>query len=56
MILDPWGHIIAEAGDEPTVITAEINPEVLSDTRSRVPVLEDIRLPIPQNVQVIGTR
>jgi len=53
LILNPWGEIIAEAGDKPQVVMADIDPEVITDTRARVPVLEDIRLPLPENVKII---
>tara|TARA_B100000579_G_C22801194_1_gene839966 strand:+ start:617 stop:1483 length:867 start_codon:yes stop_codon:yes gene_type:complete len=56
LILNPWGEIIAEAGEEPEVVLAEISPATLSDTRARVPVLEDIRLPLPGGVEIIEAR
>ena len=53
LILNPWGEIIAEAGTDPEVVVADIDPSVITDTRARVPVLEDIRLPLPPNVKVL---
>ncbi|PRX96460.1 carbon-nitrogen hydrolase family protein [Paraburkholderia sp. BL25I1N1] len=37
MIIDPWGQVLAEAGEEPDVITAVIDPEHVWDARQRLP-------------------
>lgn len=40
MIVDPWGKILAEAnGEDPSVITADINPELANAARRKIPVL-----------------
>lgn len=39
LIVAPWGEIIAEAGTEPCVVMAEIDPAKVADARSRVPSL-----------------
>ncbi len=39
VIVDPWGNIVAEAGDSPTVIVADIDPNKVAEARSRVPAL-----------------
>ena len=44
MIVDPWGSILAEAGgDEPEVISAEIDTERVADVRRRIPSLANRR-------------
>ncbi|MEJ0013865.1 MAG: carbon-nitrogen hydrolase family protein [Bauldia sp.] len=43
MIVDPWGKILAEAGTEPGVIVAEIDPEASATTRRRLPSLANDR-------------
>jgi predicted amidohydrolase len=43
MIVDPWGAILAEAGTEPGVIVAEIDPEASATTRQRLPSLANDR-------------
>jgi len=43
MIIDPWGEIVAEAGEEETILTAEIDLELVEDVRRRIPVFEDRR-------------
>jgi predicted amidohydrolase len=48
MIVDPWGKILAEAGREPGFIIAEIDPEMSTTTRGRIPSLahdRSFRLP-----------
>lgn len=39
MIVGPWGGIIARAGKRECVLTAELDPDELSRTRARIPVL-----------------
>jgi len=39
MIVGPWGEILARAGDGPEVITVELDPAALQQTRNRVPAL-----------------
>lgn len=43
MIIDPWGRILAEAGAEPSVIMATIDPELSADARRRIPALANRR-------------
>jgi predicted amidohydrolase len=40
MIVDPWGVILADAGHQPGVAIAEINPERLQQVRSQMPSLQ----------------
>jgi predicted amidohydrolase len=40
LIVAPWGEILAEAGDEPGVIIADIDPELSRDARAKVPNLQ----------------
>ncbi|MDF1848145.1 MAG: carbon-nitrogen hydrolase family protein [Parvibaculaceae bacterium] len=39
LIIDPWGDILAEAGTDPCVILAEIDPAKIEDARGRIPSL-----------------
>jgi len=41
MIVDPLGNILAEAGEEEEIITAEIEIDLVSATRSEFPALAD---------------
>jgi predicted amidohydrolase len=43
LIVSPWGEILAEAGTEPGVISAEIDPEAARSARERVPSLRHDR-------------
>lgn len=45
MIVDPWGSILAEKGQNPGVATAEISLERLRHLRERFPVLGHRRMP-----------
>lgn len=42
-IIDPSGEIIAEAGEQETIISAEISLEHLTEYRAKLPFLADIR-------------
>lgn len=43
LIVAPWGEILAEAGTEPCVVTAEIDLKRLDEARQRVPSLRHDR-------------
>jgi len=43
MVIDPWGEIVAEAGEEETILTAEIDLGLVEEVRRRIPVFEDRR-------------
>jgi predicted amidohydrolase len=43
MIIDPWGEIVAEAGEGETILTADIDLDLVADVRRRIPVFEDRR-------------
>ncbi len=43
LILDPWGGILAEAGTEPGVIWAEIDPALSREVREKLPSLNHDR-------------
>jgi deaminated glutathione amidase len=40
LIISPWGEILAEAGEDPTVITAEIDLAKVKDARARISSLQ----------------
>ena len=40
MIIDPWGVVLADAGDQPGLAIAEINPERLAQVRRQMPSLQ----------------
>ncbi|MCW2749463.1 MAG: hydrolase [Aeromicrobium sp.] len=44
MAVDPWGEIVAEAGDEPTTITAELADDDVSRARAVNPSLANRRI------------
>ncbi len=39
LIIDPWGTILVEAGDEPCVVFADIDTAKVADVRGRIPAL-----------------
>nr|WP_255570416.1 carbon-nitrogen family hydrolase [Cohnella sp. CFH 77786] len=43
MVIDPWGEVLAEAGEEETVLEAEIDMALVDDVRGRIPVFADRR-------------
>jgi predicted amidohydrolase len=40
LVVDPWGRVIAEGGEEPGVVMAEIAPADIVTARNRIPSLE----------------
>jgi deaminated glutathione amidase len=44
MVVDPWGVVLAQAGDIPTVITATLEMDEVSRVRGQVPSLQN-RMP-----------
>jgi len=44
LIIDPWGRILAEAGDEPEILVADCDPEAQEQVRTRLPALRHRRL------------
>jgi predicted amidohydrolase len=43
LIVSPWGEILAEAGTEPGVITADIDASLAAECRQRIPALAHVR-------------
>lgn len=43
LVVDPWGRVLAEGGEEPGVITAEIDPRLAAEARKKIPVLQNGR-------------
>ena len=43
LIVGPWGEVLAEAGADPCVITADIDPELSNAARRKVPSLQHDR-------------
>lgn len=43
LIIAPWGKVLAEAGTEPCVIAAEIDPAACAEARARIPALSHDR-------------
>ncbi|MDD7942833.1 carbon-nitrogen family hydrolase [Actinomycetospora lutea] len=43
-VVDPWGEVLVEAGDEEQVVTCSVDPQVVDAVRSRFPALSDRRL------------
>lgn len=43
LVVSPWGEVLCEASDDPEVVFADIDPQVLDDVRRRVPSLRHDR-------------
>jgi predicted amidohydrolase len=43
MVIDPWGEIIAEAGEDESILFADIDLALVDEVRTRIPVFEDRR-------------
>ena len=43
-VYDPWGVSLASSGDEPALVTTEIDPGTVGRVRAEFPALRDRRL------------
>lgn len=43
MVVDPWGKIVVEAGETPSLLTVDIDMDAVDEIRQRIPVFEDRR-------------
>lgn len=43
LVVDPWGEIVAEAGEEETILRAQIDLALTDEVRGRIPVFADRR-------------
>ena len=41
LVIDPWGEIVAEAGENPTVLKADIDLELVQKVRKQIPIFTD---------------
>ncbi|MBZ4016515.1 carbon-nitrogen family hydrolase [Streptomyces purpurogeneiscleroticus] len=48
VIVDPWGEVLAEAGPDEEIISAELDPELVGKVRHSFPVLRDRVLGLPK--------
>ncbi|WP_282606366.1 carbon-nitrogen hydrolase family protein [Pelagibius sp. Alg239-R121] len=44
LIIDPWGEVLADGGEGPGVVVADIDPQAVSRARGRIPALEHDRM------------
>ncbi|WP_226087847.1 carbon-nitrogen family hydrolase [Mesobacillus sp. S13] len=43
MVINPWGEVIAEGGDDEEILIAEIDLDEVKDARSKIPIFTDRR-------------
>lgn len=43
MVVDPWGKIVVEAGEDAQLLTVDIEMDTIEEVRSRIPVFDDVR-------------
>lgn len=43
MVIDPWGEALAEAGEEETILYADIDLSLVDSVRAKIPVFDDRR-------------
>ncbi|MFF1409625.1 carbon-nitrogen family hydrolase [Streptomyces sp. NPDC058289] len=44
LVVDPWGEVLAEAGPGEEILTVELDPKKVAETREQFPALKDRRL------------
>jgi predicted amidohydrolase len=53
MVVDPWGLIISEAGEEEAIVHAQLKTDVIENTRKNLPLLSQRR---PELYNLISER
>jgi deaminated glutathione amidase len=53
MIVSPWGEVLAEAGEDPQILLADIDPRLSAEARAKVPSLRHGR---EFEVEIAGVR
>jgi predicted amidohydrolase len=43
LVVDPWGEVLAEAGEGEELITVEVDPAKVEEARRNIPILQDRR-------------
>ena len=43
MVVDPWGKIVVEAGEDPQLLTVDIEMDLVDEVRGTIPVFQDRR-------------
>ena len=43
MVVDPWGRVVAEAGDDETILRVDLDLELVAAARRQIPVLANVR-------------
>ncbi|MCT2535157.1 carbon-nitrogen family hydrolase [Aquibacillus koreensis] len=44
IVIDPWGHVVEEASENESIVTAVLETELVDEVRSKIPVFEDRRI------------
>jgi predicted amidohydrolase len=52
MVIDPWGTVLAQAPDQPAVVTADLDLDRLETVRAELPSLANRRLPDQDGVKI----
>jgi predicted amidohydrolase len=53
IIISPWGEVIAEAGEKPCIVSADIDLAQVKDARTRIPALNHV---VPIEVETVACR
>lgn len=56
LIVDPWGTVLADAEQQSGVVVADLDPRMIADVRTRIPVLQHRRNLDLEPVEVFGTK
>ena len=51
LVIDPWGKVLLDMGDDPGLTCVELDFAVMEDVRARIPSLRH-RRPLPENVSI----
>lgn len=54
MVVDPWGKVLAQAGDEEELLLVDLDLSVIDEVRAQIPVLKQRRTDLYELVSTIG--
>jgi predicted amidohydrolase len=53
MVIDPWGDVLVEGGEEEGVLFAELKMDLVDNVRKRIPVISDYRAEVYQRDPIV---
>lgn len=56
MVVDPWGKVLAQAGDQEELLLVDLDLSIIDEVRDQIPVLKQRRTDLYQLVSKLGSK